>query len=37
MTEKTTTIFLNEMYSKPLEKNYPTNKTDVCHIDDILG
>ena len=28
-------IFINEMYSKPPEKNYNTNKTDVYHIDDI--
>ena len=28
-------IFINEIYSKPPTKNYATNKTDVCHIDDI--
>ena len=27
--------FINEIYSKPPKKNYPTNKTDVYHIDDI--
>ena len=26
---------INENYSKPPEKNYATNKTDVYHIDDI--
>ena len=34
MTEKNIKIFINEIYSKPPEKNYPTNKTDVYHIDD---
>ena len=28
-------MFINEIYSKPPEKNYATNKTDVYHIDDI--
>ena len=27
-------IFINEIYSKPPKKYYPTNKTDVFHIDD---
>ena len=35
MTRKTIEIFVNELYSKPLKKNYATNKTDVYHIDDI--
>ena len=26
---------MNEIYSKPHKRNYPTNKTDVYHIDDI--
>ena len=26
---------MNEIYSKPAKKNYPTNKTDIYHIDDI--
>ena len=28
-------IFINEIYSKPPENNYSTNKTNVYHIDDI--
>ena len=35
MTQKNIKIFINEIYSKPLRKYYPTNKTDVYHIDDI--
>ena len=35
MTQKSIKIFRNEIYSKPPEKNYATNKTDVDHIDDI--
>ena len=35
MSHKNIKIFRNEIYSKPLKKNYPTNKTDVYHIDDI--
>ena len=35
MTQKNIKIILNEIYSKPPEKNYATNKTDVFHIDDI--
>ena len=34
MTQKNIKIFVNEIYSKPPKKNYPTNKTDVYHIDD---
>ena len=35
MTQKNIKIFINEIYSKRPKKNYPTNKTDVYHIDDI--
>ena len=35
MTQKNNKIFINEIYSKLPKKNYVTNKTDVCHIDDI--
>ena len=35
MTQKNIKNFINEIYSKPPRKNYPTNKTDVYHIDDI--
>ena len=35
MTQKNIKIFINEIYSKPPRKSYPTNKTDVYHIDDI--
>ena len=35
MTQKTIKIFKKGIYSKPPEKNYLTNKTDVYHIDDI--
>ena len=35
MTQKNVKIFLNEIYSRRPKKNYPTNKTDVYHIDDI--
>ena len=35
MSRKTIKIFMNEIYSKPPKKNYPPNKTDVYHIDDI--
>ena len=34
MTLKNIKIFINEIYSKPPKKYYPTNKTDVYHIDD---
>ena len=35
MTQKNIKLFINEIYSKPPKENYPTNKTDVYHIDDI--
>ena len=35
MTQKNVKIFINEIYSKPPRKNYPSNKTDVYHIDEI--
>ena len=35
MTQKNIKIFINEIYSKPPKKNYPTNKTDVYFFDDI--
>ena len=35
MTQKNIKIFINEIYSKPPKKYYPTNKTDVYHFDDI--
>ena len=35
MTQKNIKIFINEIYSKPSKKYYPTNKTDVYYIDDI--
>ena len=35
MTQKNIKVFINEIYSKPPRRNYPTNKTDVYHIDDI--
>ena len=35
MTQKNIKIFINEIYSKAPKKIYPTNKTDVYHIDDI--
>ena len=35
MTQKTVKTFLDENYPKPTEKNYPTNKTNLYHIDDI--
>ena len=34
MTQKNIKIFIDETYSKGLRKNYPTNKTDVYHVDD---
>ena len=34
MTPKPNKILINEIYSKPPKRNYPTNKTDVYHIDD---
>ena len=35
MSQKNIKIFINEIYSKPPKKYYPTNKTNVYHIDDI--
>ena len=35
MSQKHIKIFINEIYSKGPRKSYPTNKTDVYHIDDI--
>ena len=35
MTQKNIKIFINEIYSKPPKKYYPTNKTNVYYIDDI--
>ena len=35
MTQKSNEIFINEIYSRPPEKNYSTNKTDVYLIDDV--
>ena len=34
MTQKNIKIFINGIYSKGPRKSYPTNKTDVYHIDD---
>ena len=35
MTRKNITVFINEIYSKGPKRKFPTNKTDVYHIDDI--
>ena len=35
MTQKIIKIFINEIYSKPPNRNYATNKIDVYHIDGI--
>ena len=35
MTQKSIKIFLNKICSKPPKRGYPTNKTDVYHLDDI--
>ena len=35
MTQKTIKIVINEIHSRPPKRNYPTNKTDIYHIDDI--
>ena len=35
MSQKNIKIFINEIYSKPPEKNYARNKINVYHIDDI--
>ena len=34
MTQKNIKIFINEIYSKSPKKYYPTNRTDVYHVDD---
>ena len=34
MSQKKFKIVINEIYSKPPKKYYPTNKTDVYHVDD---
>ena len=34
MTQKNIKISINEIYSKPPKKYYPTSKTDVHHVDD---
>ena len=34
MSQKNIKIFINEIYSKPPRKSYPTNKSDVHHFDD---
>ena len=35
MTQKSVKVLIDESCSKPPKKNYPTNKTDVYHFDDI--
>ena len=35
MSQKKIKIFIDEIYSKGPKTNYPTNKTDVYHIDEI--
>ena len=35
MTQKSIKIFIDEIHSEGPKRNYPTNKTDVYHIDDI--
>ena len=35
MTQKSIKIFIKEIYSKPVKKNYITNKTDVFSIGNI--
>ena len=37
MTQKAIKNFIDEIYSKPPIKNFPTNKTDVYHIDDFCS
>ena len=34
-TQKTISIYIDEIYSKPPKRNYAINKTDVHHIDDL--
>ena len=33
MTQKSIKLFIKEVYSNSPKKKYPTNKTDVYHID----
>ena len=35
MTQKSIKTFVEEIYSEPPKKKYPTNETDAYHIDDI--
>ena len=35
MTQRTTKIFINEINSNGPKQKYPSNKTDVYHIDDV--
>ena len=35
MTQKNIKTFINEIYSRGLRKNYPTNETNVCYFDNI--
>ena len=35
MTQNSIKVFIAEIYSKSPKKNYPTNKTNVYHFDDI--
>ena len=35
MTQESIEIFKDEIYSKPSEKNYSSNKTDIYQNDDI--
>ena len=35
MTQKTIKNFKNQLFCKPPRKIYPTNKTDVYHVDDL--
>ena len=37
MTQKTFKTFINEIHSKSPKKNYSTNKTDVCYIENICS
>ena len=35
-TQKNVENVINDIYSKEPQKNYVSNKTDVCHFDDIF-
>ena len=35
MAQKNIKLFIDEVYAKPPEENYTTNKTDFYNIDDI--